>query len=66
MIDENVEGLSSENLSESIEDLSEGTEAVYGRNENTCICCGDSIPEGRQVCPDCECWIVDKFISIPN
>ena len=23
-------------------------------NENTCISCGNSIPEGRQVCPDCE------------
>lgn len=58
MIAENVEGLA--------EDLSESTEIMYGRNENTCICCGNSIPEGRQVCPDCECWIADKFISIPN
>ena len=23
-------------------------------NENRCICCGDIIPEGRQVCPICE------------
>nr|DAN03061.1 MAG TPA: PROTEIN/RNA Complex, archaeal, ribosomal, 50S, protein.0A [Caudoviricetes sp.]DAN15682.1 MAG TPA: PROTEIN/RNA Complex, archaeal, ribosomal, 50S, protein.0A [Caudoviricetes sp.]DAN82417.1 MAG TPA: PROTEIN/RNA Complex, archaeal, ribosomal, 50S, protein.0A [Caudoviricetes sp.]DAV27905.1 MAG TPA: PROTEIN/RNA Complex, archaeal, ribosomal, 50S, protein.0A [Caudoviricetes sp.] len=22
--------------------------------ENTCICCGAVIPEGRQVCPICE------------
>lgn len=22
--------------------------------ENTCICCGEVIPEGRQVCPACE------------
>ena len=22
---------------------------------NTCVCCGDLIPEGRQVCPKCEC-----------
>ena len=22
--------------------------------ENRCICCGDIIPEGRQVCPQCE------------
>lgn len=22
--------------------------------ENKCICCGKEIPEGRQVCPDCE------------
>ena len=21
---------------------------------NTCICCGEPIPEGRQVCPECE------------
>lgn len=24
------------------------------RNENTCLICGAVIPEGRQVCPDCE------------
>lgn len=23
-------------------------------NENTCVCCGEPIPEGRQVCPKCE------------
>ena len=22
--------------------------------ENTCVCCGEIIPEGRQVCPSCE------------
>lgn len=22
-------------------------------NDNTCICCGDQIPEGMQVCPKC-------------
>lgn len=22
--------------------------------ENQCVCCGTSIPEGRQICPDCE------------
>lgn len=21
---------------------------------NTCVCCGEIIPEGRQVCPKCE------------
>ena len=21
---------------------------------NPCVCCGKEIPEGRQVCPDCE------------
>jgi len=23
-------------------------------NENTCVCCGAQIPEGRQICPKCE------------
>ena len=23
-------------------------------NENTCFCCGEQIPEGRQICPKCE------------
>ena len=23
-------------------------------NENRCVCCGEIIPEGRQVCPNCE------------
>lgn len=22
--------------------------------DNTCVCCGEIIPEGRQVCPKCE------------
>lgn len=22
--------------------------------QNRCICCGDIIPEGRQICPTCE------------
>ena len=22
--------------------------------DNTCICCGAIIPEGRQICPQCE------------
>jgi RNA polymerase subunit RPABC4/transcription elongation factor Spt4 len=22
--------------------------------DNTCVCCGAVIPEGRQVCPNCE------------
>lgn len=22
--------------------------------ENRCVCCGDIIPEGRQICPICE------------
>lgn len=24
------------------------------RTNNTCICCGADIPEGRQVCPNCK------------
>lgn len=24
------------------------------KNENTCVICGEVIPEGRQVCPNCE------------
>ena len=23
-------------------------------NDNTCVCCGAYVPEGRQVCPECE------------
>ena len=23
-------------------------------NENRCVCCGEVIPEGRQLCPQCE------------
>lgn len=26
----------------------------YTRNESTCVCCGEIIPEGRQVCYQCE------------
>lgn len=22
--------------------------------DNTCVCCGEVIPEGRMVCPNCE------------
>ena len=24
------------------------------RNDDRCVCCGATIPEGRQVCPGCE------------
>lgn len=24
------------------------------RHDNRCVCCGEVIPEGRQVCPSCE------------
>ena len=23
-------------------------------NDNRCVCCGNVIPEGRQICPKCE------------
>lgn len=29
-------------------------------NANTCVCCGEVIPEGRQVCPNCENEAVSK------
>lgn len=27
---------------------------LYRTPENRCVCCGEIIPEGRQVCPNCE------------
>ncbi len=27
---------------------------LYRPNVNRCVCCGEIIPEGRQVCPNCE------------
>jgi predicted nucleic acid-binding Zn ribbon protein len=27
------------------------------RNENTCVCCGATIPEGQQVCPNCLLYV---------
>ena len=34
-------------------------------NNNTCVCCGAIIPEGRQVCPKCESgtYNPDDFFS---
>lgn len=23
-------------------------------DENRCVCCGEPIPEGRMICPECE------------
>ena len=23
-------------------------------NQTTCVCCGEAVPEGRMVCPNCE------------
>lgn len=28
--------------------------------ENRCVCCGEIIPEGRMVCPQCEAKYSDK------
>lgn len=30
------------------------SECVEQQNINTCVSCGEVIPEGRQVCPGCE------------
>jgi RNA polymerase subunit RPABC4/transcription elongation factor Spt4 len=30
------------------------TDANISDNADRCVCCGDVIPEGRQVCPKCE------------
>lgn len=38
----------------------ENTEEQKMPNENTCVCCGAPIPEGRQVCPKCE-HMLDEF-----
>lgn len=29
-------------------------DALPGDNVERCVCCGEIIPEGRQVCPACE------------
>ncbi len=34
------------------------------RNENTCVVCGEVIPEGRQVCPICNVRIEEKYKEI--
>ena len=30
------------------------THLHVGLDDNRCVCCGEIIPEGRQVCPRCE------------
>lgn len=32
----------------------------YIRNEDTCIFCGETVPEGRMVCPACERKLSDE------
>lgn len=36
------------------EKLNAEIERLRETHSNTCICCGATIPEGRQVCPQCE------------
>lgn len=31
-----------------------GQKLDWNASDNTCVCCGEIIPEGRQVCPKCE------------
>lgn len=33
---------------------------------NTCVCCGNLIPEGRQVCPRCETWSYAPDAFLPD
>ena len=32
---------------------------LYRPDVNRCVCCGEMIPEGRQVCPNCERNLTD-------
>ena len=34
--------------------------------DNTCICCGEIIPEGRQICPQCTHNAIDHFKPMTN
>lgn len=34
-------------------DLNSKVKIPVPTNDNTCVCCGDIIPEGLQVCPTC-------------
>lgn len=29
-------------------------------DDNRCVCCGEIIPEGRQVCPQCDCKSIES------
>lgn len=33
---------------------SEIVKLIEDRKNNTCVCCGEIVPEGRMVCPNCE------------
>lgn len=43
-----------EELTDKLLELFEGT-----TTDNRCVCCGVVIPEGRQVCPNCEKELYD-------
>ena len=37
-----------------IPDVKSNLSSKYGQMVNRCVCCGEIIPEGRQVCPNCD------------
>lgn len=37
-----------------IPDVKVNLSSKYGQMGDRCVCCGEIIPEGRQVCPNCE------------
>lgn len=43
--------------------VSHGLDLAVAWNENRCVCCGELIPEGVQVCPKCE-EMVKRYESI--
>ena len=43
-----------EELSEKIDSLNFDDDLIVKSDVNTCVYCGATIPEGSQVCPDCE------------
>lgn len=49
-------GDSAKNVTESLKNVTESLKNVIDAFENAdrCVCCGDIVPEGRQVCPGCE------------
>lgn len=56
---ENLQAELTKELKEGFEDIfSDGVtfelEPVVHSNVDTCVSCGEIIPEGRQVCPKCE------------
>lgn len=60
----NAEGLTAKDFDVPIDDLryikladyenEEERKECFFVNDNTCVCCGVQIPEGRQICPKCE------------